>query len=145
MVSLELFSDTWSVKSWASVLSLRTLSFMMKLLFFCQLFALTECLEWFFQPNLKQNNSELIRAHSQLSSSRFAAKNGDGDGAQTKLNSHKIRGRSLEQLPDSKNSRISRQLTYNFQPFNSFNGLSRSFPFQSPSNTYCKILKQNWK
>ena len=115
----------------------------MKLLFFCKLLVFAECLEWFFQPNLKQNNSELIRAHSQLFSSRFAAKRGDEDGAQTKLNSHKIRGRSLEQLPDSKNSRISRQLTYNFQPFNSFNGLSRSFPFQSPSNTYCKILKQN--
>ena len=115
----------------------------MKLLLFCHVLALSECLEWFFEPNLKQNNSELIRAHSQLFSSRFAAKNGDGDDAQTKLNSHKIRGRSLEQLPDSKNSRISRQLTYNFQPFNSFNGLSRSFPFQSPSNTYCKILKQN--
>ena len=108
---------------------------MMTFFIIFHLLTFAKCLDWFFDPNIisSNDNSELIKTHAKLLSSRFNVKSEDGDA-------HKIRGRSLNQLPDSKNSRISRQLSLNFQPFNNFNGYSRSFPFQSPSNTFCKIL-----
>ena len=122
------------------------MSFIIKLLIIFQFLTFAESLDWFFEPNLKpgKDNSELIRTHSKFFSSTFTAKSEDGDAhLNNNSNEHKIRGRNLNQLSYSKNSRISRQLSYNFQPFDNFNGFSRSFPFQSPSNTFCKTSPQN--